>query len=348
MKLFISWSGERSQAMATALHEWFPLTLHYIKPWMSKSDIQAGDRWTIEIAKELETTNFGIICITKDNLNAPWLLFEAGALAKSMQHGRVIPLLLDLDVKDVSGPLAQFQAIKADAPGTKRLLTDLNKAAPEPIAEQTVEKLFEALWSSVDEKLAKIPKATKDSKGTRSQNDILEELVSGVRSVEMRIRDLSDEEKFSKGFPKRKMGGSRNSLSHLAEVSNLINPYGAQTLKILILASQIKDEAPWLFELAMDVHRTSISEHPKMSYRPRKIFRDMIEALDQSFFAKEAGIDPYILHSLRREIITLEQARKVTRFAPKPTPEIRAVDATDDAAPDNQEQADLPTKTDEN
>lgn len=114
MKVFISWSGSRSEALAKALKEWLRLILHYTDPWMSQSDIDAGDRWGTEIAKGLEACNFGIIFVTKENLTAPWILFEAGALAKSIQDSKVIPLLLDIDKKDVSGPLAQFQAKKVD------------------------------------------------------------------------------------------------------------------------------------------------------------------------------------------------------------------------------------------
>ncbi len=99
MKIFISWSGERSEALAKALREWFPLVLHYANPWLSQSDILAGERGGVEIAKELDNSQCGVICLTRENLTSSWVLFEAGALSKSMEHGRVIPLLLDLDVK---------------------------------------------------------------------------------------------------------------------------------------------------------------------------------------------------------------------------------------------------------
>ena len=55
LKRFISWSEKRSEALASALREWLPLVLHYVEPWLSKSDIQAGERWSVEIAKELES-----------------------------------------------------------------------------------------------------------------------------------------------------------------------------------------------------------------------------------------------------------------------------------------------------
>ncbi|CAA7621955.1 hypothetical protein MTBLM5_420002 [Magnetospirillum sp. LM-5] len=142
MKVFISWSGTRSETLAKALREWFPLVLNYVEPWVSQSDIEAGERWGIEVAKELESSNFGVICVTRENLTSPWLLFESGALAKSMQDGRVIPLLLDLDFKEISGPLAQFQAKKAEQAGIKELVLSLNKAAAAPIPDQRLENYF--------------------------------------------------------------------------------------------------------------------------------------------------------------------------------------------------------------
>lgn len=43
------------------------------------------------MAKELKSPNFGIIWVTPENLNSAWILFEAGALAKSLQGAKVIP-----------------------------------------------------------------------------------------------------------------------------------------------------------------------------------------------------------------------------------------------------------------
>ena len=42
MRVFISWSGERSKVLAQALKEWLPLVLHNVEPWMSEVDIAAG------------------------------------------------------------------------------------------------------------------------------------------------------------------------------------------------------------------------------------------------------------------------------------------------------------------
>lgn len=153
MKVFISWSGEQSHVLAKALHEWLPLVLHYTDPWLSQSDINAGERWGVKIAKELEATNFGIICVTKENINSPWILFEAGALAKSMEEGKVIPLLLDIDFKEITGPLAQFQAKKTEKTGISDVIFAINKNSSTAVPDARLHQLFESLWSSLESKI---------------------------------------------------------------------------------------------------------------------------------------------------------------------------------------------------
>src|ERR1700749_560604 len=67
MKVFISWSGTRSRAVANALHPWLPDVLQQMEPWMSQRDIGAGARWSQELDEQLESTQFGIICVTPEN-----------------------------------------------------------------------------------------------------------------------------------------------------------------------------------------------------------------------------------------------------------------------------------------
>lgn len=100
MRVFIRWSGERSRTVAQSLRDWLPLVLHYVVPWLSEADVEAGERWAQSVATELAASNFGIVCVTSENVSSPWILFEAGALTKSLETSRVIPLLLDLEFSD--------------------------------------------------------------------------------------------------------------------------------------------------------------------------------------------------------------------------------------------------------
>ena len=84
MRVFISWSGNKSHKVALVFRDWLPSVIQSIEPYVSSEDIDKGARWSTDIAKELENSTFGILCVTKDNLEAPWLSFEAGALSKTM------------------------------------------------------------------------------------------------------------------------------------------------------------------------------------------------------------------------------------------------------------------------
>ncbi|HYO23671.1 MAG TPA: hypothetical protein VEQ85_01855, partial [Lacipirellulaceae bacterium] len=80
-------------------------------PYVSSEDIDKGARWSTDIAKELEAAQYGMICITKENVTAPWINFEAGALSKSLDKSSVTPFLLDIKRSEVQGPLLQFQSV---------------------------------------------------------------------------------------------------------------------------------------------------------------------------------------------------------------------------------------------
>ncbi len=249
MRIFISWSGERSQALGTAVREWLPLVLHYAEPWLSQADIEAGDRWSVEIAKELDACSFGITCVTTQNINSPWILFESGALAKSMEKGRVLPLLLDLDVREISGPLAQFQAKKAEKSGLMEAIVSINKASPNPEPEERVKALFEALWPQLEQKIAAIPKSTSSSKQTRSQADILEELVTSVRNLDARYREERED-----GVPPRRSKRAHMRTMMAEELLFRGSRDPRDPMSIMIAASFMREEHPWLYELAADVY----------------------------------------------------------------------------------------------
>ena len=163
MEVFISWSGDRSEKIANALHDWLPSVIQSVRPFMSTSDIDKGVRWSSELAGHLEHAQFGLICLTQENLGAPWLLFEAGALSKSIGNSRVVPYLYGdgISQTELQGPLAQFQAALATKDSTLEVVKSINEASGEDGLElRILEKTFEALWPDFESTLTNIPEAT--------------------------------------------------------------------------------------------------------------------------------------------------------------------------------------------
>jgi DNA-binding transcriptional ArsR family regulator len=158
MKVFISWSGSRSHQIALALRDWLPTVLPYAAPWVSSEDIPKGARWTIALGSELEATRFGIICFVPENLGEPWIVFEAGAMSRSIDAARVAPFLVGVGIKDVPGPLAQFQCTVFEKEDVRKLLHSINRAADASVDPKRLDQAFEDSWPGLADRVRGIEK----------------------------------------------------------------------------------------------------------------------------------------------------------------------------------------------
>ncbi len=250
------------------------MVVQYVKPWLSEADIEAGERWATEVAEELEASNFGIICVTPENLNAPWILFEAGALAKSMQGTRVIPLLFGLEFSDISGPLTQFQAKKVEEKGMREVVHSINSAAESPISAEMERNLFNALWPNFESRLAAIPTEAPSEKHMRPQHEIMEELVAGVRGLDTRFRELEDavQEQRERSHLRR---FRRFHPRMLDELAHGFSESSDDPIVLLMLASMVRDDYPWIYELVMDVYRAVQSGDGKRIHESMRRLRHL-------------------------------------------------------------------------
>lgn len=266
MKIFISWSGKRSKALAVALKEWLPLTLQYAKPWVSEKDISAGERWAQAIASELESSNFGILCITPENINSEWILFEAGALSKSMQDAKVIPLLFDLELSDLSGPLSQFQALKIDQQGLLDVIKAINAVAENKAADATIEQLVPVLWPQLQQKLEMIPDADVPQKHMRAQPEILEDLVSQVRGLSARIKDAELENADRPG-PYWNMKRRELDFRMFDELLHMSLDTRDGEMTLLMPAGFVRETMPWLAEVLIEAYRDLKNAKPEEAHQ---------------------------------------------------------------------------------
>ncbi|TRN14323.1 toll-Interleukin receptor [Vibrio fluvialis] len=198
MKVFISWSGERSRAVADLLDGWIQCVLQAATPWMSSKDIDRGSLWFSEITDQLKDTKIGIVCLTKANKEKPWILFESGALAKGLSSSRVCTFLIDLESTDVANPLAQFNHTLPDKEGVYELIRTLNSALGEQaLREKVLEQVFDTYWPQFDISFSKILSETESDDHTpeRSEESILTEVLRTVRTMDRRIRSLESSKK---------------------------------------------------------------------------------------------------------------------------------------------------------
>ncbi|MBN7809411.1 hypothetical protein J0A68_00500 [Algoriphagus sp. H41] len=193
MNLFLSWSKDRSQAVAEAFHEWIQCVNQKIIPFFSPKDLSGGIVWINELNTQLAKTNAGIIFLTPENQHEPWIQFEAGALAKGFSANRVFVLLIDLEPHQVEGPLSNFNLSKSDEDGIKKLILNLNDLLEENkvshhILNKVVDKYYPDLQLTINNTIAKRP--IKEETAKRSSADIQNEMLTILRSLSNRVASL--------------------------------------------------------------------------------------------------------------------------------------------------------------
>jgi hypothetical protein len=193
MRIFTSWSGERSKTAALGLKSLLQDLFEEAVDVFVSDHISPGEAWAQRLGTELEQSEFGILCLTPENSQAPWLLFEAGAM-KKFGASRVVPYLIDeLPAASDRSPLAQFQHVRADREGTYRLVETINntiRPSAKPI--DRLERSFTKWWPDLEQTLKVLQASNSGRPVLRSDRELLESIwkrVEGLWQAHSESRD---------------------------------------------------------------------------------------------------------------------------------------------------------------
>lgn len=298
MKVFISWSGNISLKVALVFRDWLPSVIQSIEPYVSSEDIDKGARWSTDIAKELENSTFGILCVTKENLEAPWLSFEAGALSKTMEKAFVTPFLFDIKRSEVQGPILQFQSTIFEKEDIKKMVKTLNKACGEAgITENRLNTSFDVWYPRLEESLNGLKNETIANDELQENEDvtpstiILEEILELTRDNQKLIRNpnpqLSEDiENIKQAINQLSM---RNTIAYdnkrsarkyssmlFEEVMHMTSKRGSYGF--LMILSLFREDFPWIYDMGKEV-LDILKSHKTLDEKSLAIreFRDIIE-----------------------------------------------------------------------
>lgn len=185
MQVFLSFSGPTSRRVAEALRDWLMVTLQPVQPFLSE-DIDKGAQWPQAIDEALSQSKAGIVCVTRDNLSAPWLLYESGALSR-VGRARVCAFLFDVSKADVRPPVGFFQATEFNREDVLKLVLTLNEllrsCGETTVPERALRSGFELTWPTLDEALRGIASTPGGLEPIRSEKDMLGEILVLLRST---------------------------------------------------------------------------------------------------------------------------------------------------------------------
>lgn len=280
MKVFLSWSGDLSHKTALIFRDWLPSVIQSIVPYVSSEDIDKGARWSTDIAKELDNSTYGILCVTKENVHAPWLTFEAGALSKTMEKAAVSPFLFDIKRSEVSGPILQFQSTIFEKEDIKKLISSLNRACgAENLTEERLEKAFSVWYPTLENQLndllkskPSIPAQDPENETIDSASEILEEILDLTRNNQKLLRSPDGEftkevesirvtlDKISKRIEFDDEPRSNRKLRKLRpmfmeELLHLTPVFERNFVGFQIIISLFRSDFPWLYDAGNDLVR---------------------------------------------------------------------------------------------
>lgn len=273
MKVFISWSGNKSHKVGLVFREWLPSVIQSLEPYVSSEDIDKGARWSTDIAKELEDSTFGILCVTKENLHAPWLSFEAGALSKTMDKAFVTPFLFDIKRSEVNGPILQFQSTIFEKDDIKKLIHTLNKACGESgISETMLDKAFEVWYSTLENELNELKEVDEnvyshiETQNDTHSSEIIEEILELSRDNQKLLRNPDSKLSDSIEDVKQKLDLALSRLDRnidlderrisrkyksmfMEDLMHSILPECQKQYGFLIALSMFQDNFPWIYNM---------------------------------------------------------------------------------------------------
>jgi hypothetical protein len=190
LQVFLMWAGDQSHSIARSLKEFLEFVVRGPKYFIS-DDIEGGRLWRVTLAGELESTSFGIACLTRDNLRSHWLHFEAGALSKAVGQANVVPYLVGPRTTDVEGPLADFQMLVGDESGTRKLVS-LLASRIDGTRSDVIDKSFGYVWADFAKRLeegrALNSKVTDEP--VRNEPALIREILDRIRRMEGRMESL--------------------------------------------------------------------------------------------------------------------------------------------------------------
>jgi hypothetical protein len=128
-----------------------------------------------------------IIALTRESLSSQWIMFEAGAISRSVENSRVCPILFEIKTTDLQGPLQRFQATKFSKAEIFQLLGTINaNAGEQALSSSVLEEVCEMWWPKLESNVTRILAAAASSGAApevRTDRSLLEETLAIVRQI---------------------------------------------------------------------------------------------------------------------------------------------------------------------
>jgi hypothetical protein len=215
--------------------------------------IEFGDEWYKRLMTKLQSASDVVCLFTERSLDRPWILYEAG-VAKGKLDTPVHGIALGVQLSRVTaGPFYQFQNLDDTEESLTKLVLQLARRVPalEPDGDvvRTQVKVFKASVEKILEKLS-TNKPKQDATEADPVAKLFEEVKVMFRDLPGRVAERMGES----GDPVRRRRMRRFHPMMFEEITHMCGEPG-DPIGILMGASLIRDDFPWLYEMCLDAYR---------------------------------------------------------------------------------------------
>jgi hypothetical protein len=219
-----------------------------------KAGIEYGEDWYSKITRMLGEASDVVALMTRNSIGRPWILFEAG-FAVGRLDTRVFGIALGVPLlKATSGPFARFQNCEAKEDPVTTVVLELIQRNP------NARPRAEAVRRQVQAFLAEIEPLLKKRAGSGDETPEEMDATAAARlfeEVKVMFRDLPTlVESYLKdqGLTRRRRRFHPmmfEDILHIAQSESAGDP----AVSWLIVASQLREELPWIADAAMELYR---------------------------------------------------------------------------------------------
>ncbi len=214
------------------------------RPWVSSKDISGGDIWFNVIQENLRV-KLGIVLITPENQNEPWLNFEAGALLGGVKkRSCLVPVLLGFPedkTLDSRHPLTSLNQVHGTEANFRTLFLDIAAEVGDTRVKEDLSIAFQKMWeTNLAEAIAalSVPKKVKLPKAPVDATDALDEMRQALRDIKIELQHVRNDRVEPRNLSYKDF--SAVSLPYTVGPDNKVTVYGNFSNQIPSVSEEIK------------------------------------------------------------------------------------------------------------
>jgi TIR domain len=288
-----------------------------LKPFRSSDKrgnegIEFGDEWYKTLMSKLEKASDVVCLLTEQSLDRPWILYEAG-VAKGKLGTPVHGVALGVPLSRASvGPFYQFQNSDDSEDSLSKLVLQICRRIPglEP-DEEVVATQVRAFKENV-EKARRVVGSEAERGKPEAKNEsavngaavakVLEEMKLVVREASVRSEEMMSKQMM---IEREERVRSRRSLLRrlhpgiIEDMSHMISRRRDDPIGILILASLVREDFPWIYELGLEAYRVAKRGNPESTRLALEVFRDSADFTIRGPIAEQMGLGGREIEAIR-------------------------------------------------